>query len=388
MGEKKMVRRSVSVAVGVICIILAACLVGTFAYYVPRLNDENNTVSSLDSQIKALQNQILLDNSTINSLNSQIFELENQLASDNSTVRSDNTTIANLQSQVTTLQNQVKSLQDQITELSTNLGSLQSQYEQLNQTYTSSFLFSSSGALTALGMPSAGNSYVPQIFITYPAGFQEYADAILKICDTALSDYGEVFYMYNNNYYDRPLVIHIFIYTNASDVSLGTTPWNYRIYLQVRSIDDMSPQVAHHVYGFIHELGHITFLTDNGTFDEGWAHYAASIRILPEVYSQLGDDAWPQPYNYSQTEGSTRFLNEITNSSLTTPGTFYAAAKILYTIDQKYGPLIFKQAMDICHPSPKGSYNYPIYSLNEFKNALVSLTNDTSLLQLFEENGF
>lgn len=144
----------------------------------------------------------------------------------------------------------------------------------------------------------------------------------------------------------------------------------------------------HWVYGFIAELGHIMFLTDNNEFDEGWAYYAASIRILPEVYSQLGDNAWPQPYNYSQTEGSTRFLNAISNSNLNTPSSILAAAKILYMIDQKYGPFIFKEAMDMCHPSPRGFYNYPIYGLAEFKSALVSLTNDTSLSQLFEENGF
>jgi uncharacterized coiled-coil protein SlyX len=386
MSEKKMVRRSVAIAIGIICIILVACLVGAFAGYMLIANDKNNTISSLHSEVTALQNQILSDNSTINSLNPQIAELENQLASDNSTVASDNATIVNLQNQITTLQNQVKSLRNQIVELSNNLGSLQSQYEQLNQTYTSSFLFNSS-----LWPVSPENTLWPQIFITYPAGFQEYANAILKICATALGDYVEVFNMPNKNYFDHPLTIHIFIYTDASSVSLGNTAYDYRIYLYVRSIEDMQPPSItgfHWVYGFIHELGHIMFPIYNGEFDEGWAHYAASIRILPGVYSQLGDDAWPQPYNYSQTEGSARFLSEINNSSLTTPGSYYAAAKILYMIDQKYGPLIFKEAMDMCHPTDYGLTDYPIYSLAEFKNALVSLTNDTSLSQLFEGNGF
>jgi uncharacterized coiled-coil protein SlyX len=376
MSEKKLVTRNVVIGIVIICIILAACLIGAFANYVLMVNDKNRTISSLNAQTINLESKIQLDNLTINSLNSQIAELENQLASNNSRIASDNATIADLQSQIAKLQNQ-------IAELSNNLGLLQTQCEQLNQTYTSSYFFSSSD-----GMPSPGNSQEPQILVTYQAGFQEYAKAILKICDTALNDYCAVFNMYNGVYADCPLVIHVFIYTNAPSLRLSTTPYDYRIYCYVRSINDTSPKVAHWVYGFIHELGHITFLTDNTNFDEGWAHYAAAFRILPEVYAQLGDDAWPQPYNYSQTEGITWFLNKIDNSSIATPGTMYAASKILYVIDQEYGPLIFKKAMKTCHPTLEGFYNYPIYDLKEFEGALVSLTNDTSLWQLFNENGF
>jgi hypothetical protein len=377
MSEKKMVTRNVAFGVVIICIILAACLIGALVIYVPMVNDKNRTITSLNSQAANLQSQIESDNFTINSLKSQTAELKNQLASNSSKVASDNATIINLQTQIAKLQNQ-------ITELSNDLDSLKTQYEQLNQTYTSSFLFSSSDS-----MPSPWNSWQPQILITYPARFQEYANAILRICDTALTDYCSVFNMYNGVYEARPWVIHIFVYTNASSVSLGTTPYDYRIYLYIPSIEDMANTThIHWVYGFIHELGHITFLTNNDTFDEGWAIYAAHYRILPVVYLQLGDDAWPQPYNYSRTEGITSFLNKIDDSSIATPGTMYAAAKILYQIDQEYGPLIFWKAMKTCHPTLEGFYNYPVYDLKEFEGALVSLTNDTSLWQLFNENGF
>ena len=369
MSEKKMVTRNVAVSIGIICIILAACLTGAFAYYLPAVNDKNSTISSLNSQIADVRNQIQLDNSTINSLNSQLAELENQLASNNSLIASDNATIANLQ--------------NQIAELSNDLDSLQTQYEQLNQTYTSSFFFNSSD-----GMPAPNNELQPQILITYPAGFQEYANAILRICNAALKDYCDVFHAYDGVYADCPLVIHVFIYNNASSLSLGTTPLDYRIYMYVRSINDTSPNVARWVFGFAHELGHITFLTDNDNFNEGWATYAAAFRIVPDIYSQLGDDAWPQPYNYSQMDGIPFFLNLINNASLTTPYTFYAAAKILYLVDQEYGPLVFFRAMETCHPTLEGFYNYPVYALKEFEGALVSVTNDTSLWQLFNENGF
>lgn len=76
------------------------------------------------------------------------------------------------------------------------------------------------------------------------------------------------------------------------------------------------------------------------------------------------------------------------DSDLCKPGTMYAAAKILYTIDQKYGPTIFKSAIDKMQPTYVGMYRYPIYKLEEFESLLVELTKDTSLLELFSENGF
>jgi type II secretory pathway pseudopilin PulG len=51
---KKMVSRSVAIALGIICIILAVSLVGAFAYYMPMINDKDNTISSLDSQLSNL----------------------------------------------------------------------------------------------------------------------------------------------------------------------------------------------------------------------------------------------------------------------------------------------------------------------------------------------
>ncbi len=258
---------------------------------------------------------------------------------------------------------------------------LDEEYKLLNQTYVSLRLFDHSGHPPS---PSAISTEVPQILITHPAGFQEYATAILKVCHTALLKYTRVFGMSSPN-------IHVFIYTNASKRSLSTTPANYRVYLYIQSIKDLEEPTKshlHHVYGFIHEIGHIMFMTDNNIFNEGWANYAAGFRIVSEVYHDLGDDVWPQPYNYSRIEGRERFLNEINNASLSQPNTFYAASKILYTIDLNYGPRIFKYAVDRLHPSEVGMYGYPIYSLEDFKNSLVELTNDTTILKLFSENGF
>jgi hypothetical protein len=69
---KKLVSRNVAFALGIICVVLVAGLVGALAYYV---NDKNKTISSLNLKISQLntnntnlQNQIYSLNSTINEL--------------------------------------------------------------------------------------------------------------------------------------------------------------------------------------------------------------------------------------------------------------------------------------------------------------------------------
>lgn len=54
--------------IGIVCILLAASLIGAFAYFVPMVNDKNNTISSLKAQISSSQSQI-------SSLQSQVFQL-------------------------------------------------------------------------------------------------------------------------------------------------------------------------------------------------------------------------------------------------------------------------------------------------------------------------
>ena len=84
---KKIVNRSIAIALGIICIILVACLVGVVVAYTFVINDKNDMVSSLDTQISELnstvtnlQGQVVSENSTINSLNSQLTNLQKQLS--------------------------------------------------------------------------------------------------------------------------------------------------------------------------------------------------------------------------------------------------------------------------------------------------------------------
>jgi len=83
-----MARRGVLIAIGVICIILVACLAGVVAAYTLMINDKSNTISSLNNQISQLnstianlRSQVASENSTINSLTSQVTNLQKQLYS-------------------------------------------------------------------------------------------------------------------------------------------------------------------------------------------------------------------------------------------------------------------------------------------------------------------
>lgn len=125
MSQKKVVGRSVAIALGVVCFVLVVGIIGTMAYYTTAINDRNtaydsyvsshshtnseyNTlnsqVSSLNAQIADLQNQVNSLNSQINSLNAQLASSQNTIASLNSQISSLNAQIASLQSQVSTLE--------------------------------------------------------------------------------------------------------------------------------------------------------------------------------------------------------------------------------------------------------------------------------------------
>jgi predicted PurR-regulated permease PerM len=66
MSEKKMVRRSVVIALVTVCIILVVVsLVGAYAYFTPIISGKDDKISSLNSQMISLNNQILEQNYTI-----------------------------------------------------------------------------------------------------------------------------------------------------------------------------------------------------------------------------------------------------------------------------------------------------------------------------------
>jgi outer membrane murein-binding lipoprotein Lpp len=63
--ETKVPRKGIVIALGIMCIILVACLGGAIAAYTLEINDKNSTISSLSSKISQL--------------NSNVTNLQNQL---------------------------------------------------------------------------------------------------------------------------------------------------------------------------------------------------------------------------------------------------------------------------------------------------------------------
>jgi hypothetical protein len=226
--------------------------------------------------------------------------------------------------------------------------------------------------------PSANNEE-GQVFICYPPGFQECADAVLSICSTAMSSFQTRFGMACPS-------IHLFFYMNADKTQIYNTN-NYRMYWYLTDSSMLRPPLngPYHIYGFCQAVAKMVLMFDDGVFTGGWSFYAGS-EIVDLVHFQLGNDAWPQPYDSSATEGEQRLLESI---DITEPGSYLAAAKILYTIELQYGAQIFKQALNTIEPSTYwGMYRQPIYSLDDFKNALVQVTDDDAILDLFSKNGF
>ena len=74
MSEKKVVRRSVAIATGIVCMVLIAGLGGAFAYYV-------STHGHTNSEYDTLQNQVNSNYYTLNLLNSDTW-VPNQAVSE------------------------------------------------------------------------------------------------------------------------------------------------------------------------------------------------------------------------------------------------------------------------------------------------------------------
>jgi hypothetical protein len=79
MSEKKVVGRRMFIALEIVCIILLACVVGATSLYQLQINDKDNTISSLNSQISQLNTNATSLRSQIDSLNLSITNLQSQV---------------------------------------------------------------------------------------------------------------------------------------------------------------------------------------------------------------------------------------------------------------------------------------------------------------------
>jgi cell division protein FtsL len=80
MSEKKMVRRSVAIALGIVCIVLVAGMVGIWLYYLAQDIKKDETITRLNNQIFQLNSQIEDEYSQISQLNSNITNMQTQIS--------------------------------------------------------------------------------------------------------------------------------------------------------------------------------------------------------------------------------------------------------------------------------------------------------------------
>jgi len=215
--------------------------------------------------------------------------------------------------------------------------------------------------------------------VHYRPEFSRYARSILDLMEVALEGYQEEYGLT----LEQDEVIHIHISRDRAlsnraplYVAERTIFWNISYDIQV-----LPPGV----YGFVHGLGYILALFESKTFGQGWAHYSASVILSRYVYPRLGDGAWPEPYNYSRTEGIERLVSQLESVEWLT---YRAAAKILFLIDQRHGPALIGNAYLSVRQRIAARLNIPITevcpTVDEFREELVRLSGDASILELFE----
>jgi predicted PurR-regulated permease PerM len=86
---QKGVNRTATIAVAIICIILAASLVGVIAVYFPMVNNLNSQIAEKNTKIADL-------NSEISTLNSQVSSLQASAVQNNGTMLQLNNTVQDL----------------------------------------------------------------------------------------------------------------------------------------------------------------------------------------------------------------------------------------------------------------------------------------------------
>jgi prefoldin subunit 5 len=242
----KVVGRSVAIALGILCIILAVGIVGAFAYYMPIVSDKDNTITTLNSQVSAKDSQISQLNSNITSLQNQNNQIQawldgnetllnqtktwlgNNITYYNSQVSSLNSQIANLQSQKNQLQtwlsgnitaatnyandhsytnelyqsllNQIADLQNQISPLNAQISSLIDQVNDLTNTLN---LGKSAIWIDNQPISEPANSYVDMNFAAYYAGYL----SVWVQTSSSTTTYVRVIYSSNGVNYDNQITV-------------------------------------------------------------------------------------------------------------------------------------------------------------------------------------
>lgn len=144
-----------------------------------------------------------------------------------------------------------------------------------------------------------------QVAVCYPAGYLDYAKAIVRLLQTALDICEEKFgFTYNCS-----IKVEM---TKTDALALGSEGfkseirWSFGEDQHLQPPDKGGPWM---VYGFLHELGHLVMpfwnLLVSSMLREGFAHYFA-LSAMPLVWERIGEAAWPIPHNYWEQEQKRR----------------------------------------------------------------------------------
>ncbi len=217
-----------------------------------------------------------------------------------------------------------------------------------------------------------------------PNAVERYARSFVKITDAAWEAYRDL--------YGLPLAepIQIHVALKGSGAALWTDG-DRAMFLQVGSEASLKAPAAsgaHHVYGMVHELGHMAIYrrmrSTGGLPDgvgEGWAHYFGSI-LATRVYETLGAGVYPDPHNYSESSGMPRLLAQFAQCEKAgkwDPDT--RTAKVLYDVEQKYGRKRLSDALNkALDTRPSGAE-----LVKALSSALVAVTKDPQSAALIPE---
>jgi len=160
MSEKKMVRRNVAFAFGVVCILMIAGLGGAIVYYTITINDKNSQIASLNAQLAAITGNYTTTNvtETINQLNANIANLTNEKNRLQAWLTGNISAATNYADDHGYTDEQYQNLQSQVNNLS-NIVDLKESTGWINQT------ISNAAGHVATWKPSASISYAGYVVV-------------------------------------------------------------------------------------------------------------------------------------------------------------------------------------------------------------------------------
>ena len=220
--------------------------------------------------------------------------------------------------------------------------------------------------------------------VTYANVDSAYAEAIAKICDTALAGYEGIYGL------KMPERIQVRVSLDPKQRLALWTDGDTSISLELSSENQLLPPAqsgVFNVYGFCHELNHMAIYRRMAGLmgmpdglGQGWAHYFGST-ICGYVWEKLGESAWPAPHNYYEQGGPGRFERQMQKvGARSSPED--QAAYLLYQIDQRYGKQALGKALDAALAArPRG-----MELVKLFRSELVKVTGDDKAAELFPES--